>query len=499
MTTPSSHDPPKERYQVLEPIGSGGGGVVHKAYDTSLERIVAIKSLRSPDSGVPGPTASATTGESRTPEALREEARKLSALQHGNIVTVHDIGIDNGQPFVVMEYIDGETLDAAVSRGRWSLERMVALARPLLSALGAAHERHIMHRDIKPGNVMLVWQTDGSFRVKLLDFGLAKLSPQPSRQTIDNHDGVLGSLHFMAPEQFERGLLDRRTDLYALGCLLHYCLTAELPFDGDTPAEVMAAHLQHKIRRPLGKARPDLPDGIVRWVETLMQRHPKDRYHSAPQAAAVLDHLVGPASPTTSFATARPGDSVPAPPDTADKPATATDPTPRDRPNQTASMTSASRQKSLWNRVAVVALILGAIMVFATRQGFRPGGQAGTGSEPDQVAASDSTTPPEPVATLPAAPLAAYEPFVGQFLNVEGEVVSAGESRSGQTRYLNFASRPGIAISLAFRTSEVGDAFPLERLQAMEGRQIRASGQLIELHGNLHVFITDEDHLEILP
>ena len=505
MAVKPSEQAPKDRYQILETIGSGGGGVVYKAFDTSLERVVAIKRIRPPGERSDEDPMSATATD-KTPAALMEEARKLSSLQHGNIVTVHDIGIDGGHPFVVMEFIDGETLDSAISRGRWPLERMVALARPLLSALTAAHERHLMHRDIKPGNVMLVSQSDGSFRVKLLDFGLAKLSPQPTRQTIDDHDGVMGSLHFMAPEQFERSLLDRRTDLYALGCLFYYTLTAELPFDGDTPAEVMAAHLQHKISRPLSRARPDLPEGIVQWVETLMQRQPGNRYQSAPQAAAVLDHLVGPpthatAAPATGAAAGSrsPGAAgQPAPGDTS----TGAPPRHPARPNNPSDpMTRAAERKSLFNRIAVIGLIAGAIMVFATRQNFRWGEPSGadTTDPPSTVSQVERGATAEPVAVLPPSPLAAFDAFIGSVVEVEGTVISSGQSRSGETRYLNFASRPGLAISLAFRTSQVGELFPLSRLESLVGQTVRARGEVAEVYGNTHIFITAEQDLEVVP
>ena len=155
--------------------------------------------------------------------------------------------MDSDGPYVVMELLSGRTLDEMVERGTLTYDDFREVALQSQEALIAAQDLDLVHRDIKPTNMMVTWLPSGRFQVKLVDFGLAKFSPQPSLQTIDHGDSVFGSIYFMAPEQFERTPLDQRTDMYSLGCVYYYCLTGQHPFDGETAPLVMTAHLQNRV------------------------------------------------------------------------------------------------------------------------------------------------------------------------------------------------------------------------------------------------------------
>lgn len=264
-----------DRYEIREQIGRGGLGVVYRAYDTHLDREVAIKRVLL-DSG--------ESFEELT-QGLMQEAKVLSALNHPNIVTVHDIGVDEEGPFVVMELLNGETLDAIIERATLPLADFERFATQALEGMIAAQSVHLVHRDIKPANLMLVWLPDGKFQVKILDFGLAKFSRKPTTQTVDHSDSILGSIYFMAPEQFERIPLDGRTDIYSLGTVFYYTLAGRYPFDGESAAHVMAAHLSH-IMTPLRDYRPDLPDAVGAWIEFLVARKMDDRPADARAALA---------------------------------------------------------------------------------------------------------------------------------------------------------------------------------------------------------------------
>jgi serine/threonine protein kinase len=269
----------EERYEIKGKIGQGGLGAVYRAHDIRMNREVAIKRIltNSEDS-------------SNTQEATRQlvqEAGALASLQHPNIVTVYDVGTDEDGPFVVMELLTGDTVEDLIAKGSFTWLDFRQLAMQTLEALIAAQELHLVHRDLKPGNIMLTWLPSGKFQVKIVDFGLAKLSAKPSLQTIDQSDGVFGSIYFMAPEQFERVPIDLKADLYAIGCVFYYALTGTYPFDGETAAEVMAAHLQHQVT-PLQEVREGIPIWACDWIMWHLNRQPSDRPDSARQALKVF-------------------------------------------------------------------------------------------------------------------------------------------------------------------------------------------------------------------
>ncbi len=268
-----------ERYQIKAKIGQGGIGAVYRAFDTHLQREVAVKRLLPPDE--------TEAFDDDPSKSLFKEAHLLSALQHPNVVSVYDVGSDADGMFVVMELVDGETFDQVVDRGLLTEDDFAEMVAQTLEALIAAQDKALVHRDIKPTNLMVKWLPSGKFQFKLLDFGLAKFSPKPSQQTIGLNDAILGSIHFMAPEQFERLPLDGRTDLYAMGCMYYYGLTGRYPFDGDTAAEVMAAHLSHRLT-PMEEIRPDLTRRTCEWVMWLMSRDMTNRPSSAQEALEIF-------------------------------------------------------------------------------------------------------------------------------------------------------------------------------------------------------------------
>ena len=280
----------EDRYEIREKIGQGGVGAVYKAYDQNLNREVAIKRVLT-DEGF-----DANDSEDGATKALLKEAIALCSIQHPHIVTVYDAGVDDEGPYVVMELLSGKTMDE-IDPMTWS--DFSETSAQTLEALIAAQQLNLVHRDIKPSNVMINYLPSGRFQVKLVDFGLAKFSSSPSLQTIDHGDAVFGSIHFMAPEQFERIPLDQRTDMYSLGCVFYFALTGAYPFDGETAPQVMASHLSHTFT-PLKELRPDIPDWACQWVEWHMARNMEDRPASAQEAMerfnsfSELDRSTGP-------------------------------------------------------------------------------------------------------------------------------------------------------------------------------------------------------------
>jgi serine/threonine protein kinase len=268
----------EERYEIKSKIGQGGFGSVYRAVDKRMNRDVAIKRINTSDEDGMLEEAS---------RQLSKEAGALASMQHPNIITVYDVGSDEDGPYVVMELLTGSPLDDLVETAPLTWDDFRELALQTQEALIGAQELDLVHRDIKPANVMLSWLPSGKFQVKLLDFGLAKLTQRPSLQTLNQADSIFGSIFFMSPEQFERAPIDRRTDMYAMGCVYYYALTGSHPFDGATAVEVMSAHLHHDFV-PLDEVRPDLPKWVCDWVMWHMNRYPYDRPESAREALQVF-------------------------------------------------------------------------------------------------------------------------------------------------------------------------------------------------------------------
>ena len=240
---------------------------VHRAHDTVMGREVALKRLL--------PIEETNLNEDAG-ESLAREAAALARFQHPNVVTIFAFEEDEEGPFVVMELVEGDDLHNVVKERALSWDDFRDVAGQCLEPLVAAGDLNLLHRDIKPGNLMLSTTPSGRLLVKLLDFGLSKFSQQPSLQTLDQRGSFLGSIDFIAPEQLELKPLDQRTDLYSLGCVFYYMLAQTAPFTGANPAETSMNHIKHRCR-PIGERRADLPPLVADWIMRLIARDPEDR------------------------------------------------------------------------------------------------------------------------------------------------------------------------------------------------------------------------------
>ena len=307
-------------YEIVSALGAGGMGEVYRARDTRLDRIVAIKVILGRE-----------TASSAMRERFEREARAIALLSHANICTLHDIGHHEGTDFLVMEYLEGETLaarlsrqkvrssrghksgpaplpadprssaddaagPAAITRAALPLDETLRIATQLADALTAAHRAGIVHRDLKPGNIML---TRGG--VKVLDFGLAKLRPSSEQAVVDapntrtalplTGEGVLlGTVPYMAPEQLEGRSVDARTDIFAFGAIVYEMTAGRRAFAGDSQASLIAAILEREPE-PISGDPPLTPPGLERLVRKCLAKDPDARWQSASDIADELRWL----------------------------------------------------------------------------------------------------------------------------------------------------------------------------------------------------------------
>jgi serine/threonine-protein kinase len=268
-------------YEIIEFIGAGGMGEVYRARDPRLGRDVAVKVL--PET---------VSGDAERRMRFEQEARAAATLNHPGILAIHDVGWQQGSPYIVSELLEGETLRARMADGALSVRNALELALPLARALAAAHEKGIVHRDLKPENVFLT--SDG--RVKVLDFGLAKLLPtresEIARETWTVSGAVLGTTAYMSPEQLRGHKTDVRTDVFSFGVLLFEMLAGRRPFLGDSAADVEAAILQHDPPRLVDLDVP-LSPLLERITERCLQKKPERRFPSAGEVAVALEAISG--------------------------------------------------------------------------------------------------------------------------------------------------------------------------------------------------------------
>lgn len=280
------------RYRIDEPLGSGGMATVWRGRDLHLERPVAIKLLER--AGLGDPTAL---------ERFGREARAVARLAHPNVVSVYDFGTDGGDPYLIIELVEGPTLAAMLAGGPLPVDRAIAIAAQICDGLAATHAAGVVHRDIKPGNLMLT----PAGVVKICDFGIARLHHAAAHATLTSPAIVMGTSEYMAPEQASNDGVDGRTDLYALGCVLYAMLTGAPPFTGETPPSVIGQHL-HQPPVPVTARRPDAPADLDVLVAQLLAKNPADRPADANQVRARLAALAG--VPAGGYATAA-GPAVP--------------------------------------------------------------------------------------------------------------------------------------------------------------------------------------------
>ena len=269
-------------YRILEKTGSGGMGEVYKAEDTRLQRFVALKFL---------PTDIAN--DARAVARFEREAQAASALNHPNICTIHDIGEENGRLFIVMEFLEGQTLKQRIAAGRLETGEILALGLQIADALNAAHAQGIIHHDIKPSNVIVTRRGDA----KVLDFGLATLPLRSldSAETATSIDSVagMGSIPYMAPEQLRGEAGDARADLYALGATLYEMATQRRPFCGSSIAALMHAIL-HDPPDPPRSLNPELHHDLEALILKCLEKKPERRYQSAAELIADLHRSASP-------------------------------------------------------------------------------------------------------------------------------------------------------------------------------------------------------------
>lgn len=249
-----------DRYEILSKVGAGGMSDVYKAKDHILSRFVAIKVLKQEFSE-----------DSSFVTKFRAEAQSAAGLEHSNIVNIYDVGSENGLYYIVMEYVEGITLKTYIEKkGQLSFKESASIAIQVARGIEAAHNKNIIHRDIKPQNIII--STDG--KVKVTDFGIAKAT---SSNTISSD--VMGSVHYASPEQARNGFVDGRSDIYSLGIVMFEMVTGRVPFDGDTTVAVALQHLQEEIARPSIYA-PDLPISFEKIILKCTQKTPDRRYQT---------------------------------------------------------------------------------------------------------------------------------------------------------------------------------------------------------------------------
>ena len=270
-------------YEIVSILGVGGMGEVYRARDTRLDRTVAVKAL----------PAEKLADEERKRRFLAE-ARAASALNHPNIVSIHDLAAVNGADFLVMEYVSGKTLQESIPKKGLRLNETLRYAIQIADALAAAHEAGIVHRDLKPGNVMVT--PNGT--IKLLDFGLAKLlerdgwrSDDATRTVATVEGTIAGTVSYMSPEQAEAKPLDGRSDIFSFGCVLYEMLTGHRAFQGDSAMSTLSAVLRSEPK-PVTQLAPDVPNDVERVIKRCLRKDPDRRFQTARDLKVALQELL---------------------------------------------------------------------------------------------------------------------------------------------------------------------------------------------------------------
>ena len=262
------------RYELIEKIGEGGMAVVYKAKDRLLNRYVAIKILR-PE----------FTQDEQFLDSFKRESQAAAGLQHPNIVSIYDVGRTGNINFIVMELVDGRPLsDFIKENGRLDYKTTIDIAKQMASALAIAHKHQIIHRDVKPHNIMIT--SDGV--AKLTDFGIARAVSKATM--VADTSKIIGSVHYFSPEQARGAYVDERSDIYSLGIVMFEMLTGRVPFDGETPVEVALKHINEDVPSP-AKLVPGIPPALDKVVLKATDKYQTERYKSADEMLEALKNV----------------------------------------------------------------------------------------------------------------------------------------------------------------------------------------------------------------
>lgn len=262
------------RYEIEEKIGAGGMAIVYKAKDTLLNRTVAIKVLREQYASDDGFI-----------RRFRREAQSAASLSHQNIVSIYDVGKDGQEDYIVMEYVKGQTLkDIICNQAPLPAEKAIYIIRQIGEALAHAHANHIIHRDIKPLNILIT--EDG--RAKVTDFGIARAA---SAATLTHTGDIVGSVHYLSPEQAKGAQTNEQSDIYSLGIILYELITGKVPYDGDTPITIALKHIQEEAELP-GKIISGVSAELDAIIMKSLAKSVEDRYKSATELLGDLDRIM---------------------------------------------------------------------------------------------------------------------------------------------------------------------------------------------------------------
>lgn len=263
------------RYEIEEKIGEGGMGIVYKAKDTLLNRTVAIKVLREQFASDEGFI-----------QRFRREAQAAASLSHQNIVSIYDVGKEGDhEEYIVMEYVKGRTLkDIIRMQGLLPADQAINIARQIGEALAHAHANHIIHRDIKPQNILI--NEDG--RAKVTDFGIARAA---SSVTLTQTGDIVGSVHYLSPEQAKGSQTNEQSDIYSLGIIFYEMITGKVPYDGDTPITIALKHIQEEAELP-GKVISGISPGLDAIIMKCLAKSVEDRYQSASEFLSDIERIL---------------------------------------------------------------------------------------------------------------------------------------------------------------------------------------------------------------
>lgn len=505
---PSSGQQP--RYEIRSMIGSGGAGKVFKAWDSSLRRFVAIKRF--------GAEYGAHSSED---ERAWREAMTLASIQHPNILTVFDFGVDEEGPYVITEFLEGETLDVITERGVFPVKPFRELVKQTLEGLIAAHQIGLIHRDIKPQNIMGMQLASGALQFKILDFGLAKILQEPQVQTMVGNQTIVGSIFYITPEQLSRRPVDERSDLYAMGCVYYYALTGKQAFEGNSITEIITAHIKHRVAS-LHQKRPDLQQAVCDWVMKLMNAQPEHRFQTAVDALNAFQKI--PVGKTIMISSKSSPIKLPE--------ASAAAPEPPPPPVEAVPVAALAAAPAKKNRLpaiisSVVLVCVLAVLGIRSMMGGKPEATPTAVPSPQPVVAQPTpaqpAVQPKPAAAVTPAPKtpssvkadsdlsqfaitaeivqatdeAKLRGWVGREAALRGRVT--GVRSRGEEMFIDFEGVENRVVSLSLPLSKDDRTTQLRKARNYKDQMICVQGRVEERGGAIVVVGRDLRQLDILP